>query len=142
MAPDEQGLARLTPPPTGLRLVLFLLLIIGIGSLASAVQLFRATSDEGVIAPITWLLLAIGLLSFGAAGGLWRGSRGARYLFLAWALANLGWQWLIAYGVAAMGGVAVGWIFAAIMAIGAAALAAVLVRYVWRLPDHPASRVE
>lgn len=127
----------MTPPPTGLRLVLFLLLIIGVGSLLSALQLFRATGAGGRILPITWLLLLIGVLSFGAAGGLWRGWKGARYLFLAWALINLVWQWLIAYGVAAMGGKVLGWILAGIMSLGAAALAAVLVRYVWRLPDHP-----
>ena len=64
---------------------------------------------------------------------------GARYLFLAWALSNLAWQWLIAYGVAAMGGAVIGWVLAGIMGLGAVALAAVLVRYVWRLPDHPAA---
>ena len=124
---------------TGLRLVLFLLLIIGVGALASAVQLFRSTSTGGAVLPITWLLLLIGALSFVAAGGLWRGSKWARYAFLAWAVANLGWQWLIAYGVAAMGGVVIGWMLAAVMALGAAVLAGVLVRYVWRRPDHPAA---
>ncbi len=132
----------MTPPPTGLRLVLFLLVIIGVGSLLSALQLFRATGAGGRTFPITWLLLLIGVLSFGAAGGLWRGWKGARYLFLVWALSNLAWQWLIAYGVAAIGGKVLGWILAGIMSLGAAVLAAVLVRYVWRLPDHPASRVE
>jgi hypothetical protein len=125
------------PPPTGLRLVLFLLLIIGVGSLASAVQLFRTTGADGAVVPITWLLLVIGVLSFGTAAALWRGSKGARYLFLAWALTNLGWQWLIAYGVASVGGVLIGWVLAAVMALGAAVLAGVLVRYVWRLPDPP-----
>jgi hypothetical protein len=129
--------SRYRPVLTGLRLVLFLLLIIGLGSLASAIQLFRSTGGEGAIAPITWLLLVIGVLSFWAAGGLWRGWKGARYVFLAWALGNLAWQWLIAYGVAAMGGAVIGWILAAVMALGAAVLAGVLVRYVWREPDHP-----
>ena len=123
--------------PTGLRLVLFLLLIIGLGSLASALQLLRSTGAGGRIFPITWLLLGIGVLSFVAAGALWRGWSGARYLFLAWALTNLAWQWLIAYGVASIGGKVLGWILAGIMSLGAAVLAAVLVRYVWRLPDHP-----
>lgn len=130
------------PPPTGLRLVLFLLLIIGVGSLASALQLFRATGTGGRIFPITWLLLFIGVLSFVAAGGLWRRWRGARYVFLAWALCNLVWQWLIAYGVASIGGAVIGWILVGIMALGGAVLAGVLVRYVWRLPDHPTARVE
>ncbi|MFI5210971.1 MAG: hypothetical protein ACHQ2E_11045 [Gemmatimonadales bacterium] len=129
----------MTPPPTGLRLVLFLLLIIGIGALASSLQLLRAAAGGGAIFPITWLLLVIGVLSFVAAGALWWGWKGARYLFLAWALSNLAWQGLIAYGVAAMGGAVIGWVLAGIMALGAVALAAVLVRYVWRLPDHPAA---
>jgi len=136
------GPSRVTPTPAGLRLVLLLLLVIGVGSLASALQLLRSTGTGGKIFPITWLLLVIGVLSFAAAGALWWGWKGARYLFLAWALVNLAWQWLIAYGAAAMGGVVIGWLLAGTMALGGAALAAVLVRYVWRLPDHPASRME
>ena len=122
---------------TGLRLVLFLLLIIGLGSLAAGVQLLRVGSPGGNVFPIAWLLLAIAALSLVSAGGIWRHRRWARYAFLVWAVLNVVWEWSMAFAIAMLGGAVIGWVLAGVLALGALVLAGVLVLFVWRRPDHP-----
>lgn len=128
------AVAAPAPFNTGLRLVLFLLLIIGLGSLAAGVQLLRAASPGGNVFPIAWLLLAIAALSLVSAWGIWRRRRWARYAFLAWAVLNVVWEWSMAFGLAALGGAAIFWLLAGILALGALVLAGVLVVFVWRRP--------
>jgi hypothetical protein len=132
--PATVAVASLAAFNTGLRLVLFLLLIIGLGSLAAGVQLLRAGAPGGKVFPITWLLLAIAALSLVSAWGIWRHRRWARYAFLAWAVLNVVWEWTMAFALAALGGAGILWLLAGVMALGALALAGVLVLFVWRRP--------